>query len=103
MDDSTVRNDVTASNNRAVVPHPCATSIWGSIVAHMDELSIRIAERIRQAIQVRRITQVELATALRVSESTIQRRLNAERRFSVTEVARAAEFLNIPIAELMSP
>lgn len=67
----------------------------------MDALSIRIAGRIKRAVTESRVTYAELATALGRSEATIQRRLNAERAFSFTEVVKAARFLKIPIRELM--
>lgn len=64
-----------------------------AIVTRMDQLTIRLADSIKQAVKDSRVTQAELASALGVSENTIQRRLNAIRPFTVTELAKTLQFL----------
>jgi len=49
----------------------------------------------------RRRTQKELAEVMHVSQQTVARRLSGELEFTVGELTRVAEFLDVPVERLL--
>jgi transcriptional regulator with XRE-family HTH domain len=61
----------------------------------------RVAASVRAEAARRRLTTRELADVVGVSTATMQRRLRAELEFPVSELARLAEHLGVPIERLV--
>lgn len=60
----------------------------------------RIAEKIRAAMAAKGINQTDLGAALGLSQAGLSRRLLGRVEFTINQLERAAEALDIPLAEL---
>lgn len=75
----------------------------------MDSMVVRMEQRVNQRVAtqiVRMISEkgsanVDLAKHLGMSEATLVRRLTSQTDFTVAELARAAEFLNCTLSDLI--
>lgn len=75
----------------------------------MDSMVVRMDQRVNQQVAtqiVRRISEsgsanADLAAHLGMSEATLVRRLTSQTDFTVAELARAAEFLNCTLSDLI--
>ncbi|MBX3435930.1 MAG: helix-turn-helix transcriptional regulator [Planctomycetaceae bacterium] len=62
----------------------------------------RVASRVRAVAAERRVTQSELATALSISKMSMSRRFNGITPFTIADLTNAAQFLDVPLTELLS-
>ena len=62
----------------------------------------RVAANVRAEMARQKISQVKLAETLRVSQPAISRRLSGRVALNVDELARIADILGVPVAELVA-
>ena len=61
----------------------------------------RVAAAVRIEMQTQQLTQAHLATALRISQQSVSRRLSGETPFNVDELAIIADLLAVDAAVLL--
>ncbi len=62
----------------------------------------RVAANVRAELAVRQIKPAQLAAALRISTSTMDRRLKAQTEWPVDDLELVADFLGLTVASLLS-
>lgn len=62
----------------------------------------RVADNIRAEVARRRLSQVKLAEQVGIRQQALSRRLTGSTPFRIDELARIAEVLDIPLAELVA-
>jgi transcriptional regulator with XRE-family HTH domain len=68
----------------------------------MDDGSVaRVAAAVRRAMADKQVRQVELAKQTGIKQSTLSRRLRAEDEFTVSELERVAEALQVSTSALL--
>lgn len=60
-----------------------------------------VADNVRLAMRHKRKTQSDLAEVLGFTRQAVSRRLTGQTDFSVTELQKLAEFLDVPPADLL--
>lgn len=59
-----------------------------------------VAKQVRLQLRIANVTQIEIATAIGRSKSTIGLRLDSKRSFTAPELIRIADHLGIEVADL---
>lgn len=67
----------------------------------VNSLTERVAATARAEVARRRVSQEKLAHALGVSQGAVSRRLLGHVGFSLSELEKTAELLEIPVEELL--
>lgn len=68
----------------------------------MNDLTAqRVAANVRAELARQRITQTQLAAALRIAQSAVSRRLLGSVAFSLGELIEVARFLKVPVRTLL--
>ena len=62
----------------------------------------RVVDNIRAEVARRRLSQVSLAEQVGIRQQALSRRLNGTTPFRIDELARIAQALNMPLAELVA-
>lgn len=62
----------------------------------------RVADTVRAEVARRRLSQVKLAEQVGIRQQALSRRLNGTTPFRIDELARIADALNIPLADLVA-
>lgn len=60
-----------------------------------------VAAEIRAELARRRIRQAKLAALLGISQVSVSRRLSGETPFDINELVKVAEFLGIPVSDIL--
>jgi len=63
--------------------------------------SVAVAEEVRSLMARRRISQIEVARHLRIGQSSVSRRLQAQYPFTVDELYRLCDLLEVSPSELL--
>ena len=61
-----------------------------------------VAAQVREEMARQGISQVKLARLLGVAQQTVSRRIVGEVPFDITELARVADLLNVPLTKFVS-
>lgn len=67
-----------------------------------EERSQQVAGEVRALLARRRISGKQLAAHLGISQFAVSRRLRGETPFSIDELSCAAEFLGVPVEQLIA-
>jgi DNA-binding Xre family transcriptional regulator len=67
------------------------------------QLDERVAAQIRALMAARRLTSMDLAAALGISQSAASRRMVGDGTFTLNEIQVAAEWLCVPITDIITP
>lgn len=67
----------------------------------MNRMKQHVASAVRAESARRRVSQGDIATALDLSRTSVNRRLSGEVAFDVEELGKVADLLDVPLAALL--